>query len=160
MTLSRLVTVGMAACVFYAVSALAADAAGFPPLNHGTSVTKPAGEFKFQSFGAKGVDPKTEIQAANVFGDFATGQHGSFFTFTPGFVSPVHSHTYDYYAVVIKGELENFEPGVAPVKLGPGSYWYQRGKKAHTTSCVSRTVCEIFIVQAQKFDAQIPPVEE
>ena len=63
------------------------------------------------------------------------------------------------YAVVIKGVLENFERGVAPVKLAPGSYWYQVGKKAHTTSCVSKTPCEIFIVQAQKFDAQFPPVE-
>jgi quercetin dioxygenase-like cupin family protein len=158
--MSRVGILCLAACALQVVPALAADGAAFPPLDGGTSVTKPASDFQFKSFGAKGVDPKTEIRGANVFGDFASGQHGSFFIFTPGFVSPVHSHTYDYYAVVIKGELENFEPGVQPVKLGPGSYWYQRGKKAHTTSCVSKTPCEIFIVQTQKFDAQIPPLEE
>ena len=159
MTMNRFTVMALTACAFFAIPALAADAGFYPPLNGGQSVTKPASEYQFKGFGAKGVDPKTEIQASNVFGDFATGQHGAFFTFTAGFVSPVHSHTYDYYAVVIKGVLENFELGVAPVKLGPGSYWYQVGKKAHTTSCVSKTPCEIFIVQAQKFDAQIPPVE-
>ena len=61
---------------------------------------------------------------------------------------------------MIKGEMENYEVGVTPVKMGPGSYWYQKGKKAHTTACLSKTPCEIFIVQNEKFDAQVPPKEE
>jgi aquaporin Z len=47
--------------------------------------------------------------------------------------------------------------GVTPIKLGPGSYWYQKGKKTHTTVCLSKTPCEIFIVQNEKFDAQEHP---
>lgn len=82
------------------------------------------------------------------------------FRFDPGFVSPLHTHTYDYYAVVIKGDLENYQPGQKPEKLGPGSYWYQRGMEAHTTACVSKQPCEIYIVQQNKFDAQIPPKTE
>jgi hypothetical protein len=134
--------------------------ASFPPANGGTSVSYPASHFAFKDTGARGVNPATGIQASNVWGDVTKGAHGAFFRFDSGFESPVHTHTYDYYAVVIKGELENYQPGQTPLKLGPGSYWYQRGKQAHTTSCVSKEQCEIYIVQQNMFDAQIPPKVE
>jgi quercetin dioxygenase-like cupin family protein len=149
----------LAASVVLGTSAYA-QSAPYPPLTDGQSVSNPASHYQFHDTGAVGVDPKTKITAANVWGDMGTGAHGSFFNFTPGFVSPVHTHTYDYYAVVIKGELENYEVGVTPIKMGPGSYWYQRAKKAHTTACVSKAPCEIFIVQSANFDAQVPPKEE
>jgi hypothetical protein len=44
--------------------------------------------------------------------------------------------------------------------MGPGSYWYQIGKKAHTTTCISNTECDIFIVQSHGFDAHISPKED
>ena len=141
-------------------TAQAQDNTSFPPANGGTSVSIPASHYSFSDTGARGVNPKTGIQAANVWGDVTKGAHGAFFRFDPGFVSPLHTHTYDYYAVVIKGDLENYQPGQKPEKLGPGSYWYQRGKQAHTTACVSKEPCEIYIVQQNKFDAQIPPKTE
>jgi quercetin dioxygenase-like cupin family protein len=143
-----------------AATAHAQDNTSFPPANGGTSVSVPASHYSFSDTGARGVNPKTGIQVANVWGDVAKGAHGAFFRFDPGFVSPLHTHTYDYYAVVIKGDLENYQPGQKPEKLGPGSYWYQRGKQAHTTACVSKEPCEIYIVQQNKFDAQIPPKTE
>ena len=142
------------------VSVQAQDAPSFPPLNNGKSVSNPASHYTFHDTGARGTDGKTKIEFSDAFGEMTTGQHGSFFMFTPGFISPVHTHTYDYYAVVIKGEMENYEVGVTPIKMGPGSYWYQRAKKAHTTVCLSKVPCEIFIVQNAKFDAQVPPKEE
>jgi quercetin dioxygenase-like cupin family protein len=141
-------------------SVQAQDLPTFPPLNNGKSCSIPASQYKFHDTGARGVDAKTKIEAADAYGDMTKGQHGTFFRFTPGFVSPVHTHTYDYYAVVINGEMENYEVGVRPIKMGPGSYWYQMGKRAHTTVCISKTACEIFIVQSEKFDAQVPPKEE
>ena len=142
------------------VSAQTQDAPSFPPANNGKTVSIPSSQWKFHDTGARGVDPKTRIEAADAYGDMAKGKHGTFFSFTPGFVSPVHTHTYDYYAVVIKGEMENYEVGVTPIKMSPGSYWYQRGKKAHTTVCLSKEPCLAFIVQSEKFDAQVPPKEE
>jgi hypothetical protein len=59
-----------------------------------------------------------------------------------GFVSPVHTHTEDYYAVVVEG--------VGPLPVG--SYWFQRGEEAHVTQCLSETDCLFFIVQPGKFD--------
>ncbi len=157
--MKRFLTVAALAAIAFATAAQAQDSS-YPPAYGGESVTKPASEFSFNDTGARGVDPKTGIQFSNVWGDATKGAHGAFFRFDPGFVSKLHSHTYDYYAVVIKGEMENYQPGQKPQKLGPGSYWYQRGKQAHTTSCVSKQPCEIYIVQQNKFDAQIPPVTE
>lgn len=148
------------AALAFTTASHAQDGASFPPANGGTSVTSPASHYSFTDTGARGVNPKTGIQVSNVWGDVTKGAHGAFFRFDPGFESPVHTHTYDYYAVVIKGDLENYKPGQKPEKLGPGSYWYQRGKEAHITACVSKEQCEIYIVQQNKFDAQIPPEAE
>ena len=135
-------------------AAWAQTAAFFPPLNDGQSVVLPSAHFKFRDSGAKGITPNKGIQYSNVWGDVTKSAHGAFFQFDPGFTSYVHTHTYDYYAVVIKGTLQNYLPGQKPEDLGPGSYWYQRGKEKHTTACVSKTPCEIYIVQGEKFDAQ------
>jgi len=159
MKLTSLTAVALAAFAF-TTGSQAQDNTSFPPANGGTSVSNPASHYVFSDTGARGENPKTGIQVANVWGDVTAGAHGSFFRFDPGFKSPVHTHTYDYYAVVIKGTLENYQPGQKPVKLEPGSYWYQRGKQAHTTACVSKAPCEIYIVQQNKFDAQIPPKTE
>lgn len=156
---TSIVAAALAVLAFTAV-AQAQDSSSFPPANGGTSVSNPANHYSFIDTGARGVSPKTGIQVANVWGDVTKGAHGAFFRFDPGFVSKLHTHTYDYYAVVIKGQLENYQPGQKPEKLGPGSYWYQRGKEAHTTACVSKQPCQIYIVQQNKFDAQIPPKTE
>jgi len=146
-----------AAVSVFAAASCAAQVPAYPPLNDGQSVSLPSTHYKFQDSGAKGATPNKGIQYSNVWGDVTKGAHGAFFRFDPGFTSYVHTHTYDYYAVVIKGELENYRPGETPAKLGPGSYWYQRGKEKHTTACVSKTPCEIYIVQSDKFDAQNLP---
>src|SRR6185437_16346701 len=96
----------VAAASVIATASCAAQASAYPPLNDGQSVTLPSTQFKFQPSGAKGATPNKGIQYANVWGDVTKGPHGAFFRFDPGFVSYVHTHTYDYYAVVIKGELE------------------------------------------------------
>ena len=158
MKLISLTAVALATLAF-TTSSQAQDAS-FPPANGGTSVSNPASHYSFTDTGARGVNPKTGIQVANVWGDVTKGAHGAFFRFDPGFVSPLHTHTYDYYAVVIKGALQNYQPGQKPENLGPGSCWYQRGKQTHTTACVSKEPCEIYIVQQNKFDAQIPPKPE
>jgi quercetin dioxygenase-like cupin family protein len=154
MKLTKFAPIVLGVCALAGASAYAQDVIG------GKSVNILPDQLKFQAFGAKGVDPKTEITAANAFGTFNQTPHGAFFRFSPGFVSPLHSHTYDYYAVVLKGTMQNYEVGVKPIDMGPGAFWYQIGKKAHTTTCISKTECEIFIVQSHGFDAQIPPKED
>jgi len=153
----KLRTAVAAAALVFATASHAADVPAYPPQNDGTSVVLPSTHFKFQNSGAKGLTPNKGIQYSNGWGDVTKGPHGAFFLFDPGFTSYVHTHTYDYYAVVIKGTLQNYQPGQKRENLGPGSYWYQRGKEKHTTACVSKTPCEIYIVQSEKFDAQNLP---
>ena len=143
-----------AAALSFATTSQAQDSTAYPPKNGGTSVVLPSTQFKFQPSGAKGATPNKGIQYSNVWGDVTKGAHGAFFLFDPGFKSYVHTHTYDYYAVVIKGTIQNYQPDQKVDNLGPGSYWYQRGGEKHTTACVSKEPCEIYIVQSEKFDAQ------
>jgi hypothetical protein len=113
----RLMAAVALAAFAFVTAPQAEDSPAYPPLNGGKSVAKPASQYVFNDTGARGVNPKTGIKASNVWGDVKTGAHGTFFSFDPGFVSPVHTHTYDYYAVVITGVMENYLPGQTPVKL-------------------------------------------
>jgi hypothetical protein len=148
------------ACVVFATTGKAQTVAAYPPLNGGQSVTHPASYYVPAKTPWLGVNKNTRLYTVNAWEDPKTGAHGSMTRFDYGFVSPLHTHKHDYYGVVIKGVMENYQVGVKPLKMGPGGYWYQRGKQAHTTACVSKGGCLVFLVQASAFDAQIPPVEE
>jgi len=137
-------------------SSRAEVSAVFPPGVESSSY--PPEAMTFYDFGQRGVDGVTKIEAADAYGEMTDGRHGTFLKFTPGFVSPLHSHSADYAAVVIKGQMANYKPGETPIPLGPGGFWYQKGKQAHTTACVSETEGLIFLIQGEGFDAQIPPV--
>jgi hypothetical protein len=132
----------------------AQDPPAFPPESGGHSTSLPSTSVTFGDRRNRGATEKLTI--FDVYGDGRTGRHGSFAKFTAGFVSRLHTHTYDYYGVVIKGEIENHEVGVPPIKMGPGSYWYQEGHVPHITACVSKDDCLTYIVQSGKFDVQHP----
>ena len=160
MKIKMLSVLAFSACTILGASTDAQNDPVFPPANNGQSTSIPASAYRFHPTGIKGEGGVGAITGVDAYGDAVTGKHGTFMKFTPGFVSYLHTHTYDYYAVVIKGEMENYEVGVKPIKMSPGSYWYQQGKKAHTTVCLSKEPCLAFVVQSQKFDAQVPPKEE
>lgn len=100
-----------------------------------------------------------ELQAAPAFGDLAHGAHGTFIKMPAGFVSPIHTHTGDYYGVVISGVGANGVPGSADVPLPVGSYWFQKGGERHVTKCLSPNECIFFINQSTKFD-YLPDAEK
>ena len=131
-TLSFMVELGL----LLGTAAHAQTPTPYPPLNDGKSVTLPETHFKFTDTKIRGVDGTTQLTVSDAFGNGFTGQHGTFVHFDAGFVSQLHSHTYDYYGIVIKGTIQNYEVGVKPVNLKAGSSWYQIGKKAHSTSCI------------------------
>src|SRR5262249_22224321 len=91
-------------------------------------------------------------QLGTVWGDSAKGAHGSFLRLPKGFVSPAHLHTGDYYGVIVEGLVTNAEAGEPEVVLGPGSYYFQKGKADHVTKCVGSADCLIYISQSQAFD--------
>jgi hypothetical protein len=60
---------------------------------------------------------------------------------------PMHSHTADYQAVVIKGTMKHWAKGeneTQSPRLGPGSWWYQPGKQVHTDACLDEE-CLLYV---------------
>lgn len=137
------------------LTAFAAMGAALAParaevMHDGASVSLPAQTLQF---GPTGIRTEAgELMAGPAFGDLTAGKHGTFIRMPAGFVSPVHTHTEDYLAVVIKGTGANGLPGATDVPLPPGSYWFQRGEEAHVTKCLSGEDCLFFLYQPGKFD--------
>jgi hypothetical protein len=105
------------------------------------------------AFGPTGVKTQVgELLAGPAYGDLAKGAHGTFIRMPAHFVSPLHLHTEDYFAVVISGVGVNTQPGKEDVPLGVGSYWFQRGGENHVTKCLSDKDCLFFLYQPGKFD--------
>ena len=96
-----------------------------------------------------------ELSAAPAFGDLAHGAHGTFIKMPSGFVSKLHTHTGDYWGVVISGVGANGLPGSKDVPLPVGSYWFQKGGEPHVTKCISPNECIFFLNQNEKFDYQL-----
>ena len=115
------------------------------------SVSVPVTQLKFGPTGI--VDGRHgELKAAAAYGDMTHGPHGTFVIMPAGFTSPIHTHTDDYWGVVIAGVAANGQPGAKDVPLPVGSYWYQKGGEAHVTKCLSPNQCLFFISQQGKFD--------
>lgn len=120
------------------------------PAHEGPTVSIPASQIKFGSTGVK--TSAGELLAGPAYGNLGTGKHGTFVKMPAGFISPPHTHTEDYFAVVIEGTATNAPTGVKEVPLPVGSYWFQRGEEEHVTKCISKTDCLFFLVQPGKFD--------
>jgi hypothetical protein len=119
-------------------------------VHEGPAVSIPASEISFINTGVK--TDKGELRAGPAYGDLQNGRHGTFVRMPAGFKSPVHTHTEDYFAVVVEGVGSNHPVDAEAAPLPAGSYWFQRGEEAHVTECLSETDCLFFIVQPGKFD--------
>ena len=116
-----------------------------------SSVSTPVTELEYGPTGiSDGVHG--ELTAAPAYGDLGHGPHGSFIKMPAGFVSPKHTHSEDYWAVVVSGVMVNGKPGSPDVPLPPGSYYFQKGGETHITKCISPTECVFFVNQNGKFD--------
>ena len=116
------------------------------------SVNKPVTQLKYFDTGVGKNSGVGTLHAAAAYGDLQHGAHGTFIKMPAGFVSSVHSHTGEYWGVVISGVGVNGIPGSVDVPLPAGSYWSQKGGELHVTKCVSANECIFFINQTVKFD--------
>lgn len=93
------------------------------------------------------------VQFADAFGSRETGPHGTYGKFPGGFVTPDHTHSHGYQAVVLEGQMSNpFAGEENPPIMGPGSYWAVAAGEAHTTACVSEEACVFLMWGDQPFD--------
>jgi len=131
-------------------AALAFAFNAYPTPAASTSISTPVTQLKYGATGVK--NPTGELYAAPAYGDLAQGAHGTFIKMPAGFVSTLHTHSEDYYGVVISGVGVNVQVNGKEVPLPVGSYWLQKGGEAHVTKCISPNECIFFISQPAKFD--------
>lgn len=116
------------------------------------SVNVSVNELKFYELG------KEKIPVAKGYGDPAAGAHSNYIKLPGGASSPMHTHSGDYYGVVISGVVANEQNPAGPDRpLAPGSYWFQQGGQPHVTKCISSTECLIFVTQNSAFDFHAVP---
>jgi len=113
------------------------------------AVIWPVADIKWEPYA-----PGVPLQVGQLWGDRNKGKHGMFLKLPAGFESGVHSHTTDYYAVLVQGTwVHTVEGDTSPPKeLAVGSYVMQPGKQNHNDVCKSKTDCVIFIFQEAKGD--------
>jgi hypothetical protein len=77
----------------------------------------------------------------------------------PGFRSGAHSHTADYWAVVVQGAWEHWVPSTGEgkaIRLESGSHWTQVKTQLHEDACVSDVPCIIFLFNKTPYVTQYP----
>lgn len=129
-------------------TALAAQRAPAPSI-----VVTPAPDVKYQPLDPNDKEGKGP-QIAIMFGAFAKkAPVGFLFKVPPGFRPGPHTHTADYYSVVIQGTVHDFAPGADEgAGMAAGGHWFQAGKAAHDNHCASAVPCVIFIYSPEGYD--------
>jgi quercetin dioxygenase-like cupin family protein len=95
---------------------------------------------------------------ATVYGNKASGEHGTFGKFPRSFITPFLTHSGAYHGIVLKGVMTNpFAGETNPPKLQAGSYWFVPAGSKHATACVSEDPCEFYFHARSAFDFK--PVE-
>jgi len=115
------------------------------------SMSRPVTELKYGPTGLSD-GMHGELYAAPAYGDLAHGPPGTFIKMPAGYVSRTHTHTDDYWAVVVSGVIVNKKPDGPDVALPARSYYFQKGGEPHVTKRISPDGCVFFASQNGKFD--------
>ena len=93
---------------------------------------------------------------SNIEGDATKGAHYAYLKLPAGFTSPAHSHSTDYWAVLVQGKMTHWavdggsEATAKP--LGVGDLTYMPAKVQHVSKCFPGTECIMAVFQKGKFD--------
>lgn len=91
-----------------------------------------------------------------LFGDWQAERHGKLVRFDPGVMSPMHTHSAGFHAIVISGVVMNPHLGEEdPPRMGPGTYWSTPAGAVHATGCVSEEPCLLYAHMDAGWDIEI-----
>ena len=137
------------------VAGLAVAKAGSKP-----PVLSPLSEAKWTPLMKEGPLPA----AAPIMGDGMKGDpHFSYLKLPAGFTSPPHSHSSDYWSVLVQGKMTHwaaFENEANAKQLGVGDLTFMPAKTEHISKCFPGAECIMAMYQKGKFDfitAKVPP---
>ena len=103
--------------------------------------------------------PAMPVDLAPLWGTRAEGEAGTLLRTPAGFESGLHSHTADYWAVVVQGTWKHWVPttgeGVG-LLLEPGAHWTQIHTQLHQDACVSKVPCVIFLFNKDPYLTNFP----
>ena len=97
------------------------------------------------------------VMTAVVWGDMATGPHGAFHKFVPGFTAPLHTHTASTKIVVISGTMTLTGEDGKEMKFPAGSFYTQPSTYPHVTKCLAGSECLVYLEADARWD--LKPVE-
>jgi hypothetical protein len=103
------------------------------------------------------------VRLGALWGDRARGEAGTLLSTPAGFHSGLHSHTADYWAVVVQGTWQHWVPSTGEgvgLQLEPGSHWTQVKTQLHEDACVSSTPCVIFLFNKAPYVTEYPRDKE
>jgi hypothetical protein len=115
------------------------------------TLTQPA-EVKWTPMNAQAGDKGPQL--AVVFGDPSKGPFGAFMKFPAGFKPGPHTHSSDYWGVVLQGAMADFAPGSESKPVAAGGYYYQPAKEVHDNHCVEGADCVLFVYMPQPLDSK------
>lgn len=103
--------------------------------------------------------PELPVELAPLWGTRTQGEAGTLLRAPPGFESGLHSHTADYWAVVVQGTWKHWVPttgeGVG-LTFEPGAHWTQIHTELHQDACVSKVPCVIFLFNKNPYVTEFP----
>ena len=101
--------------------------------------------------------PNMPVRLAALWGDRTKGEAGTLLNVPGGFKAPLHSHTADYWAVVVEGEWRHWVPSTGEgvgVVLKPGAHWTQIHTQPHEDACVSTVPCTIMLFNKEPYQTE------
>jgi hypothetical protein len=107
--------------------------------------------------------PGVPVKLAPLWGDRVKGEAGTLLNAPAGFKSGLHSHTANYWAVVVEGTWEHWVPSTGEgkgIRLTPGAHWTQMHTQPHEDACVSSTPCTIFLFNKAPYKTEFPKKKE
>ena len=94
--------------------------------------------------------------AAPIEGDMMKGAHYAYLKLPAGFTSPPHSHSSDYWAVLVQGKMTHWAKDggneAEAKQLGVGDLTYMPAKTEHISKCFPGADCIMAVYQKGKFD--------
>jgi quercetin dioxygenase-like cupin family protein len=93
---------------------------------------------------------------SDIQGDGSKSAHFSYLKLPAGFTSPPHSHSSDYWSVLIQGKMTHWAANggseADAKQLGVGDLTFMPAKTEHISKCFPGTECVMAVVQKGKFD--------
>ena len=105
--------------------------------------------------------PALPVELAPLWGTRTQGEAGTLLRTPAGFEAGSHSHTADYWAVVVQGTWKHWVPETGEgegLEFTPGAHWTQVHTQLHRDACVSKTPCVIFLFNKDPYVTEFPKV--